>query len=177
VTTTTLKSATRCTGGHFMHPGDRVCGCGAIPRITRHPLPRHDTAQTCEIAADRAAAKAVGARLALLLPIRVIDWRGHADGTATQTLPGGITIRYQPAAPRPFEVAVPCIHGAHHYRTITTATDLADAIAEADVCMEQHADFTGWATAAARDLSAAFAPRHIPGTATVIPLRARGGVV
>jgi hypothetical protein len=166
VTLTSLKPTVRCTSGHFMHPGDTTCGCGAAPRVSTEPLPHHDTAKACEIAAARASMAAV----ALHLPVSILRWNGHADGTATQLLDGDTVLRYQPYTLHPFAAATPCLHGAHHYRTIRSAADLVDAIAEADACIEQHADFTGWATAAARDLTAAFAPRRAPGTATVTTL-------
>jgi hypothetical protein len=94
------------------------------------------------------------AAVALHLPVSILRWNGHADGTATQLLDGDTVLRYQPYTLHPFAAATPCLHGAHHYRTIRSAADLVDAIAEA----------------AARDLTAAFAPRRAPGTATVTTL-------
>lgn len=181
-----MKTATttvRCSGGHFMHPGDTACGCGAHPRLslvkTPPALPHHDTGKACETAACRAAMTATGA--GLHVPVRA--WTGHPDGTATAilpdtnvpfTLPGRSAIRYEPDAPRPFEVAVPCRGGAHHFRTVGTVADFADAFAEAASCLDTHADFTNWATAAARDLSAAFAPRSVAPIARVVPLSTKG---
>lgn len=195
MTTTTLPRTTarpeRCTGGHFLHPGATACSCcGASARTAISlvkapppppPLPHHDMAQacaTCVTAAGRAAMTAVGARI----PVPVRAWTGHADGTATARVkdgiaPAGTVVRYQPTAPRPFEVAVPCPAGAHHYRTVSTRADWTDAVSEAAGCFDTHADFTDWATAAARDLAAAFAPRAVAPIARVIPLHARGGQI
>jgi len=179
--TTTTDEQERCASGHFMHHGATACACGAPTRARRGislakprpQLPWHDHAKACttsETAAGRAAMTAVG----LGIPVPVRAWTGHPDGTATAALPGGATIRYVPDAPRPFQTAIPCPGGAHHFRTAGNRTDWADAFAEAGACIGPHADFDGWATAAARDLSAAFAARHVTALTPVIPLHQKG---
>ena len=128
--------------------------------------PRINDLTIAEIAAGRAA---MAARVAGI-PVRVMDWHGHHNGTATILLDGGLVLRYQPTAPRPFAASVPCLGGAHHYYQVAGPTDLTYARADADCCRTLHADFTDWATAAAKDLSAAFAPRRIPGITPVLTL-------
>lgn len=138
--------------------GDKDPGLPVRPVL--RPLP------VAEVAAARAAMHA----RALTLPVRVMDWHGWGDGTATAALPDGTTFRYQPAEHAPFAAAVPCLLGSHHYGSIRRRVDLDALRCDADTCLEQHADFSTWATAAARDLSAAFAPRFVRPITPVVPL-------
>lgn len=185
--TTLPRTPQRCTGGHFLHPGATACSCCGASARTRisllkppPPLPHHDTTKTCETAAGRAAMAAVGARI----PVPVRAWIGHPDGTATailrelggeRMLLGGIAVHYQPYSLRPIEIAVPCLGGAHHFRTVSNTADWTNARTAAAACTQMHADFTTWPTAAARDLTAAFAARTTPACARVIPLHTKGG--
>jgi hypothetical protein len=167
VSTTTLHAVRpRCRHGRFLAAGTDTCHCGQpTTEAPARPLARRHVRTPVSVPEAAACHAAMAAR--------VMAWRGHADGTATATLPDGTHIRYQPHQRVPFAVAVPCLLGAHHYQSIRSLTDLDLARVDAAACITLHEDFTDWATAAARDLSAAFAPRRIPGTPAVVPLFAR----
>lgn len=172
----------RCRHGRFLAAGADTCHCGQhttpvatrprlslvkpIPPLThRHPL----RTAISEVAAGRAAMAARAARL----QVPVLAWHGHPDGTATVRLADGTHLHHRTGTPAPFTALVPCPLGAAHAYPVAGPLDLYTARSSADACTTPHADFTDWATTAARDLTAAFTCRRVPGTARVLTLAAK----
>lgn len=154
----------RCLHGHFMAASATECqidGCGApqrrrlslvkpIPPLAhRHPI---TPVPLCESAAARAALAAAGARI----QVPVLAWHGHPDGSATARLADGTHLHHRTGGPAEFTAVVPCPGGSVHIHTLTGQASLDLARRTTNACEQQHADFTGWAETATRDLSAAF---------------------
>lgn len=180
----TRPTLARCDHGHFIKPGARCRRCNTPtpaqvtddqhatrPRLSIvKPIPplarRHPDQRVplCEAAAARAAmaARATG------IYVPVAAWHGHPDGTATALLNDGTHLHHRAAGPTQFTAAIPCPGGSTHIHTITNPRDLEGARRTTGECTVQHADFTGWVTIAARDLTAAFAGRRA--AIRVVPL-------